>query len=362
MIFSVIVPVCNGEAFIEECVRSAAEQAADFTDLKGVCEVGNTSGQDIFEVIICENGSSDRTPVLCDELAARYECVTTIHRGRIGLFRARQEGIRVANGGWIVSLDGDDELAPGALRTLYDTIESCKKSGTEPDLILYDAAVLGQPDKKLRSYSFTPNVVHGDGVKGPFMEQLCMDDSVNAMWIKCVRRSIAAFEDIDLFLNYGEDLYQTAKHLDEASGILYLDKVLYYYRKDSASLSSTYNESYLEDEKNTYKQLDKYSQKWFGDRFTETIAERKALTCTIAVSKLIYSDLTTADKKEKLEKLINDDFYREYSKHPLPKWAPEEALYVKKLQSTDNSVNALISNSIKHGIKKRIKGWLRNGR
>ena len=363
MIFSVIVPVCNGEAFIEECVRSAAEQASDFVGLESCREDGNKNcQQDVFEVIVCENGSSDSTPELCDDLAERYECVTTIHRGRIGLFRARQEGIRVAKGDWIVSLDGDDELAPGALKTLYDTIEQYCNSDNGPDLILYDAAVLGQPDKKLRNYGFTPKMVLGDGVKGPFLEQLCVDDSINAMWIKCVKRSMAAFDDIDLFLNYGEDLYQTAKYLDEANGILYLDKILYYYRKDSTSLSSTYSEIYLEDEKNTYKQLDKYARKWFGDKFTQTIDERKALTCTIAVSKLIYSDISLSDKKYKLEKLLKDEFYREYSECPLPDWAPEEARFVKELQSAKNCKNALISHSIKHGMKKRIKRWLGNGR
>ena len=351
MIFSIIVPVCNGEAFIEECVRSAAEQRRDFD-----------GQQDVFEVVICENGSSDNTPKICDELAFKYDCVSTIHRGKIGLFRARQEGIRVAKGEWIVSLDGDDQLASGALRTLYDEIEKYSNSEDEPDFILYDAAVLGQPDRKLRSYSFTPGKVYRGDEKRVFMEQLCIDDSVNAMWIKCVKRSIAAFDNIDLFLNYGEDLYQTAEYLDKALGVLYLDKALYYYRRDSASLSSTYSEIYLEDEKKTWQQLDKFSKKWFGEEFDETISKRKSLTCTIAVSKLIYSNLSMSDKRYKIKKLFEDTFYQEYSGCLLPEWAPEEAKFVNNLQKSRNSEQALLSHSFRHGMKKHIKGWLKNGR
>ena len=352
MIFSVIVPVCNGEAFIEECVRSAAEQVNDFGDKK-----------DIFEVIVCENGSGDSTPKLCDELAEKYDNVTTIHRGKTGLFRARQEGIKAAKGDWIVSLDGDDQMAPGALKTLYDAIEEGKRTGDDTDLILFDAAVLGQPETKLRNYQrFTPNVVYRGEDRKIFMEQLCIDDSVNAMWTKCVKRSIAAFDNIDLFLNYGEDLYQTAQYLDRAEGILYIDKILYYYRKDAVSLSSSYSEIYLEDEKNTWQQLDKYSQKWFGDRFKEAIFERKSLTCTIAVSKLIYSNLSNKDKKYKLEKLLGDPFYREYAGKPLPKWAPEEAIYVNKMQNDKNCRQTLLMDGFKRSVKNLIKGKLRNAR
>lgn len=351
MIFSVIVPVCNGEAFIEECVRSAAEQAEDFEDPK-----------EVFEVIICENGSTDATPGICDELARRYENVTTIHRGKTGLFRARQEGIRIAKGEWIVSLDGDDEMAPGALKTLFDTIEQGKRAGDEPDLILYNAAVLGKEDKPLRNYPFTAGRMYRGSDMDVFKEQLCTDDSVNAMWTKCVRREIAAFDHIDLFLNYGEDLYQTAQHLDRAKGILYLDRILYYYRRDAVSLSSSYSEIYLEDEKKTWQQLDEYSKKWFGDRFTETISQRKALTCTIAATKLIYSNLSQRDKGYKLDKLMNDSFYREYAGKPLPKWAPEEAVYVNALQTRTDCRQALLSDGFKRSFKNRIKGLLRNGR
>lgn len=347
MTFSVIVPVCNGAATLEDSVQSALEQQSYFPGKR-----------DFYEIIIVENGSSDDSPSIADRLAARNECVSVIHKGKIGLFRARQEGIRAAKGDWIVSLDADDRLAPGALKNLYEAIEG---SDNSLDLILFNAATM-EEGRKLRNYPFTPGIVAAGEDKKIYMEQLCRDDSVNAMWIKAVKRSIAAFDNIDLFLNYGEDLYQTAEYLDRAVGIMYLDEILYHYRKDSVSLSSTYSEIYLEDEKKTWEMLDEKAGKWFGDQFTETISRRKALTCTIAVTKLVNSGLSMAIKKHKLCKLLEDPFYEEYRGYPLPDWAPEESVYIRKLQEATRPRQALLRESLKHNIKTRIKGRLRNGK
>ncbi len=354
VIFSIIVPVCNAETFLKECVESAAGQ--DMSFLAGTAMPG-----DFYEVILVENGSSDNSVRICDELAAEYPMVRTIHLGRIGLFAARQAGIRNAKGEYIISLDADDALKRDALKELSAVISSFDPRKDAPDVIIYDACEMHGSGKRLSERPFDASIVFRGADKKKIIDKFCSDDSLNSMWTKCVKKSIAQLDKTDIFLNYGEDLYQSAVYYDKAEGIMYLDKVLYEYRTDSVSMSTTYSEMYLDNEKITWSMLDKLADKWEKDTFTDIISRRKSLTCTIAVTRLIGSRHSMREKKYKLDKLLADPFYNKYSDYPLPDWAGEEAVAVKKLQVSRNPGKDILGAAFKMGARRWVKERLRHG-
>lgn len=353
MIFSIIIPICNAGEYLVECVKSAVSQDISF--------VAPKDEADAYEVLLVENGSTDDSPRICDELAVKYPQVRCIHKGKIGLYAARQVGFREAKGEYLISLDADDALLPHALKELYQAISECKNKNDNVELFLYDAADMRHPGKALSKRCFTPEYAYSGEEKKIFIEQLCRDDSINSMWIKCVKKTIACLGGEEMFLNYGEDLYQTAEYLNRAAAVMYLDKILYLYRTDASSMSTTYSEMYLENEKITWKKLDEVAEKWCKDEFTDLIDERKSLTCTIAVTRLIYSDLKQKEKNEVLSKLFEDEFYKKYGKVALPSWAPEESRFVKALQGSEDPQKALLKNALKNRVKRIVKGWIRNG-
>jgi glycosyltransferase involved in cell wall biosynthesis len=341
MIFSIIVPVCNAETFLEESVLSAVNQ-----DI----------GYDIYEIILLENGSKDDSPRICDELAGRYENVRAVHRGKTGLYGARQYGIREAKGDFILALDADDLLVPDAISRLLKSMDQCRaESGAVPDVIIFDARALRGDGRSLFERPFEAGRIYRGAEKKIFFDALCTDDSLNTMWTKCIRRTIADLGKPDIFLNYGEDLYQTAYYLDRAESVMYLDQILYEYRVDAPSMSTSYSEVYLDNQKITWSGLDEIAGKWEDGAFDDIISRRKSLTCTIAMTRLIYSDMGMKEKKHKLGKLLQDDFYREYASYPLPEWAPEEAVFVKNLQMQKDPESALLKNALVSGIKRSIK-------
>ncbi len=351
MIFSIIVPICNGEQFLRECIDSALSQDMSFAK--------DPEGKEAFEVILLENGSRDKSPVICDEYAAKHDNVTVIHKGRIGLYSARQMGIKAAKGDWILALDADDRLRPDALKRLYKAIEVYGRSGSVPEFILFDAASMGSATRPLSERPFEADKIYRDQELRIFKQRLCMDDSINAMWTKCIKRDIAYLGKTDLFLNYGEDLYQTAEYLDRAKAAVYMDEILYYYREDASSLSSTYSEVYVDNQKITWGNLDEMVEKWRMGEYIDIINSRKALTCTIAITKLIYSNMSLGEKRHKLDKLHADTFYQKFFSYELPTWAPEESVYVRKLQMGKNSKAALLMDGTKSSIKNWIKGRIR---
>lgn len=103
---SVVVPIYNVEPYLEECLASIAGQT--FRDL---------------EVVMVDDGSSDRSPAIAQEFAARDERFRLIHQPNGGLGNARNTGIEAATGEFLTFVDSDDYLAPNAYELLHGALE-----------------------------------------------------------------------------------------------------------------------------------------------------------------------------------------------------------------------------------------------
>lgn len=90
-IISIIVPVYNSEAYLTECIESVLNQT--FTD---------------FELILINDGSKDSSGLICDSYARTDHRVRVIHKTNEGVSAARNEGINLAKGEWILFIDSDD--------------------------------------------------------------------------------------------------------------------------------------------------------------------------------------------------------------------------------------------------------------
>lgn len=349
MLFSIIVPVHNGERYLGAALDSAL-----------ALDTGFYSGEDpLYEIIVVENGSKDRTGEICNSYSEKNDLVRVIFKGPVGLYSARQIGIKAAKGKWIIALDADDILDPGMLKALYPYVLNADKEGSEADVIYFDAARFEDKKSILFSHPFVPGKLYKDKQKKAFYDVLCAGDSLNTMWTKCIRKDMAYLGREDLYLNYGEDLYQTVQYLDRAKGIIYLKETLYYYRRTGESISFMFSDFYLDNQKTVWKMVDEISCGWNDPDHKRQISERKSLTCSIVVAKLIYSELIIRKKLRKYREITADAFYRECYRNDLPKWAPEESVYVHRLQTCKNSDAAVIKAIIVFNIKMHVKRFLR---
>ncbi|GHE90852.1 hypothetical protein GCM10014715_54150 [Streptomyces spiralis] len=130
--FSVIVPVYQVQAGLDECLESVLSQS--FMDL---------------ELIAVDDCSPDACGAIVDEFAARDPRVRPVHlTENQGPARARDAGLYRATGDYLVLLDGGDTLTPDALWS----IETRLKETGEPDVLVYDSA---RTDR-------TGRTIHGD--------------------------------------------------------------------------------------------------------------------------------------------------------------------------------------------------------
>lgn len=98
---SVIVPVFRVEKYIEKCIQSLQKQT--FSD---------------FEIILIDDGSDDQSGSLCDLAAQNDSRILVIHQKNAGVSAARNSGIQIAKGNYIVFVDSDDYVSDTYLENL----------------------------------------------------------------------------------------------------------------------------------------------------------------------------------------------------------------------------------------------------
>lgn len=104
---TVVVPAYNCESLLPETLDCLLSQS-----LKGI------------EIIIVDDGSADSTPAVIDRYAAANPCITAVHKENGGVSSARNRGIELAKGEYILFLDSDDLLSQTALEEMYNSLES----------------------------------------------------------------------------------------------------------------------------------------------------------------------------------------------------------------------------------------------
>lgn len=102
---SVIVPVYNGDGFIEETLRSILSQTYEN-----------------FEVLVIDDGSEDRTALLVENWTQRDSRIKLLQTVNLGVAKARNLGIKEAKGEYIALLDGDDIWWPMKLEKQVDCL------------------------------------------------------------------------------------------------------------------------------------------------------------------------------------------------------------------------------------------------
>lgn len=213
---SIIVPVYNAEAYLDRCVASVLDQ-----------EFG------AYELILVDDGSTDASGDMCDGFASEDSRIRTIRKSNGGVSSARNAGLEIAEGEYVMFLDSDDVLLPYALEDLMSSV-----SGTEDMLVGgYAVFVGGKPVKDLRPDS--TKIYWGADYPVFFQENLRRNcEMLDAPWAKLFRRSAIGFVRFNENLNYAEDKLFVFTMLSRCSSIKTLSSAVYGYHIHEGSLGS----------------------------------------------------------------------------------------------------------------------------
>lgn len=217
---SIIVPAYNAEKYLDDCVASI-----------------NPKQHPDVQVVLVDDGSTDSTPKICDQLADRHKNLMVIHRENGGLPSARNAGCVRADGNWIWFVDSDDMIAPYAIDALRDT---CNE--TEADAVQIRFLEFSDDEKPAWPTSIPP-VRTIAFTAAEFLAGIYRGDFGHYMWSFLLRsdallgrnghHSRPFRENFSLY----EDVVSTEDFVRRARRIDVLELEAYGYRQVSSSMT-----------------------------------------------------------------------------------------------------------------------------
>lgn len=199
---SVIVAIYQAENYLTRCLDSILNQS--FKD---------------FEVLLIDDGSTDRSGEICDEYARKDDRIRVFHKPNEGRCLTRKKGVDEAIGEYSIHCDPDDWMEPDMLEVLY---QKAKETGA--DIVLSD--VWSEDENGSHYMKQCPSVLDV-----PTLINELYKPVMPSLWNKLIRRSCYTECQVkfDKDVEYAEDLFILLQLLKFPVSLAYEPRALYHY-------------------------------------------------------------------------------------------------------------------------------------
>lgn len=238
---SIVVPIYNVEQYLEKCVESICRQTYEN-----------------LEIILVNDGSPDQCGQMCEEYAKKDNRIKVIHKKNGGLSDARNSGVKLATGKYLLFVDSDDYIAKDLVEK---TVTVAEKNNC--DMVLYDYYYVEPDNVEIRS-----TIVPANKVISLEQEHTLLLAATSAC-AKLFNREFYVKANCPFPQGiYFEDLATTSIFFMRAKRVFYLKEPLYYYinRENSIMTGKNFEKSShdklvaLEHILSAYKKEGKYEE------------------------------------------------------------------------------------------------------
>ncbi|MDO4559959.1 MAG: glycosyltransferase [bacterium] len=221
MLLSIIIPAYNVELYIKECLDSIFDNLTP-------------DQANLVEIIVVNDGSTDGTAAVL-ELYGKRDNLVFLTQHNKGISYARNIGIKTAVGKYLMFVDSDDYLLPGALSRIIDFLIE----NDDVDIVEYGYCEQRGNNDLLCDKMATPSVTSGNGQK--IFVEWKNESLFNALvWTKIVLRSLITENNIYFYEGiFHEDEEWSPRIYAYAKKVLYLPLQIYVYRVRDGSVTHT---------------------------------------------------------------------------------------------------------------------------
>lgn len=272
-LISVIVPIYNVEKYLTKCIESIINQTYEN-----------------LEIILVDDGSPDNCPIICDEYAKRDSRVKVIHKKNGGLSDARNTGLDIATGEYIMFIDSDDFVEIDMMESMMNNMID-----NNVDLVVCNIKYIYDNSEKVK-YNQKNKVLD----KYEAMQEYIKDGIVQAVaWNKLYKRNLIN----DMRYKVGkinEDEFFTYKIVDRTNKIYYNSKPFYNYVQRNTSIMGTYSIKRLDTVEASYERLN-----FIKERYPELYVEEKKNFINLCISnyKMILKNMSIDTDKNGRKRL-----------------------------------------------------------
>lgn len=278
MKISIIVPIFNVEKYIHTCLESLINQT--YKD---------------FEIILIDDGSFDDCPAICDNYAKRNNNIKVIHQQNAGVSSARNRGIDIASGDYVMFVDSDDYVFPTLCENLIkyadektDIVISGFVEGfsNKQQIVQVEDVVCYAVDDLKRNFDFYY-------LRLPLLNSPCAK-----LYKRCLLNDIRFKSEICM----GEDFIFNLKYFNNSRNIKIIPFADYYYNLTNAeSATKKYKEEYFACYIKCYEAGKKF-------KYGEVGFSNDALDEVLCLNSLHFVqsvERNVKNKKEKKDKILN---------------------------------------------------------
>lgn len=209
---SIIVPFYKSEAFVKQCVESILNQSYDN-----------------IELILVDDGSPDKSGEISDDYAKKESRVKVIHQKNKGVCEARNAGMNMATGDYLMFVDGDDWLEKDCVEYLMRILKENNAEMSMSDCVFSTRNMTQNQTDSIRL--ITPEdavceIIYAKTPVGP--------------WNKLYSMSVVKKHNIDFSVKwFGEGLYFSTMNAQYSKSIAYGHRKVYGYRKNNPNSGTT---------------------------------------------------------------------------------------------------------------------------
>lgn len=215
---SVIVPVYNVASYLRRCLDSIVNQT--FKD---------------FEVILIDDGSTDNSLQICMEYKEKYSCIRIHHQENGGLSRARNVGLALSKGKYIIFIDSDDYIHKEALQIMYNYI-------TSKDVDYVAGGYIQTRSENSENFALSlGNILASEKNQKRLFEEFFRihgEKSNYSNWGKLFSRKVLnGWHSLEGRIN--EDVDGLFQIICKTTKALYIDNALYFYFKNGKGITQS---------------------------------------------------------------------------------------------------------------------------
>ena len=211
MLVSIIIPVYNVEAYLEECVNSVLHQS--YKNL---------------EIILVDDGSTDKSSQLCDSFCKTDSRIRVIHKSNGGVSSARNIGVDDATGDFVFFLDSDDKIFPNCMETLVSLARR------------YEGVDIVQGNVQIQDGTKPPYICVNEDSEYITDVKKLREGLINSYpitsWNKLIKLSFLRENNIRFMegIIHEDEMFRWSLH-KFAETICFTKEITYWYRKDNDS-------------------------------------------------------------------------------------------------------------------------------
>jgi len=223
VLLSIIIPVYNVEKYIDKCLQSVSDQDIPKNE---------------YEILVIDDGSTDNSPEIIRAYSKKYDNIKIATKENGGVSSARNTGLNMAQGKYILFVDSDDMIKENSLSKVLYFAENCN-----PDLLQFECNIIRNDAKYSEPACCSAPTLFSD--KEAYLKTCIFTKKIwhIEMWRFLFKKSLLDNNRIrfNQEICMGEDQLFTIEAISRAGKIAYSPEIIYRYLVRSGSTMNSFS-------------------------------------------------------------------------------------------------------------------------